>query len=109
MNEARRQAEKKAEDEYKIRTKLEESKKEVDEEKKIIVKDVNKLKRENRKSQLKLLTMEKLKHLVKEKSKIDNFLRDNGRNIRKDDILKIIYDEEGLNDPFVTPVKLTYL
>ena len=37
LNEAKRQAEKKAEDEFKIRTNLEQSKKEVDEEKKGIV------------------------------------------------------------------------
>ena len=108
LNEAKRQAEKKAEDEFKIRTKLEESKKEVDEEKKGIVKDVIKLKRDNRKSNLRLMTMEKLKPLVKDKSKIDNFLRDHGRNIKKDDILKIIFDEEGLNEPVVTPAKLSY-
>ena len=83
LNEARRQAEKKAEDEFKMRTKLEESKKEVDEEKKVIVKDVNKLKRDNRKSYLRLMTMDKLKPLVKDKSKIDNFLRDHGRSIKK--------------------------
>ena len=52
--------------------------------------------------------MEKLKPLVKDKSKIDNFLRDHGRNIRKDDILKIIFDEEALNDPIITPAKLSY-
>ena len=54
------------------------------------------------------MTMEKLKPLVKDKSKIDNFLRDHGRNIKKDDLLKIIYDEEGLNEPVVTPAKLSY-
>ena len=108
MNEAKRQAEKKAEDEFKIRTNLEQSKKEVDEEKKGIVKDVIKLKRDNRKSNLRLMTMEQLKPLVKDKSKIDNFIKDHGRNYKKDDLLKIIFDEEGLNEPIITPANLSY-
>ena len=99
LNEAKRQAEKKAEDEFKIRTNLEQSKKEVDEEKKGIVKDVIKLKRDNRKSNLRLMTVEQLKHIVKDKSKIT-------RGIKKPELLEIIYNEEGLNEPVVTPAKI---
>ena len=101
LNEAKRQAEKKAEDEFKIKTNLEQSKKEVDEEKKGIVKDVIKLKRDNRKSNLRLMTVEQLKPLVKDKSKIT-------RGIKKPELLEIIYNEEGLNEPVVTPAKLSY-
>ena len=56
LNEAKRQAEKKAEEEFKIRTNVEQSKKEVNEEKKGIAKDVIKLKTDNRKSNLSLMT-----------------------------------------------------
>ena len=28
--------------------------------------------------------------------------------LKKDDLLKIIYDEEGLDEPVVTPTKLSY-
>ena len=91
---------KKAEEEFKIRTNLEQSKKEVYEEKKGIVKDVIKLKRDNRKSNLRLMIVDQLKSLVKDKSKIT-------RGIKKPELLDIIYDEEGLNEPIVTPAKLS--
>ena len=54
------------------------------------------------------MTIERLKTLIKDKSKIDNFLRDHGRNFKKDNLLKIIFDEEGLNEPIITPAKLSY-
>ena len=34
---------------------------------------------------------------------------DHGRNLIKNDLLKIIFDEEGLNEPIITPAKLSYL
>ena len=83
LNEARRQDEKKAEEEFKIRTNLEQFNKKVDEEKKRIVKEVIKLKRDNRKSNLRLMTVEQLKSLVKDKSKIT-------RGIKKPELLEVI-------------------
>ena len=47
------------------------------------------------------MTVEQLKSLVKDKSKIT-------RGIKKPELLEIIYDEEGLNEPVVTPAKLSY-
>ena len=48
------------------------------------------------------MTVDQLKALVKDKSKIT-------RGIKKPELLDIIYDEEGLNEPVVTPAKLSYL
>ena len=47
------------------------------------------------------MTVEQLKPLVKDKSKIT-------RGIKKPELLEIIYNEEGLHEPVVTPAKLSY-
>ena len=47
------------------------------------------------------MTIDQLKPLVKDKSKIT-------RGIKKPELLEIINDEVGLNEPVVTPAKLSY-
>ena len=101
VEELKQQAEKKAEEEYTIRRKVERSKSKVDNERKQISKDVIQLKRDGRKSTLRLMTVENLKKLVIDTSKIT-------KRITKNELLEIIHEEEGLNDPILTPAKLVH-
>ena len=47
------------------------------------------------------MTVENLKKLVIDTSKIT-------KKITKNELLEIIYEEEGLNDPIITPAKLVH-
>lgn len=97
----KKQAEEKADEEYTIRKKAERSKSKADVDRKKISKDVEQLKRDNRKSNLRLMTVEQLKKLVIDTSRIT-------RKITKQELLDIIHEEEGLNDPILTPAKLVH-
>ena len=48
------------------------------------------------------------KYYLERKNNEINRMKKIDEDIKKDDLLKIIFDEEGLNEPIITPAKLSY-
>ena len=104
VEQLKKQAEEKADEEYTIRKKVERSKSKADIDRKKISKDVIQLKRDNRKSNLRLKKVQELKDEIADKYP-DEIIP---RNATKDVLLKIIFEREELDTPIITPAKLVH-
>ena len=105
LNKLKNQAEKKVDEETTIRKNTEERFIKIKDDYKRQSKDHTNTEKRLRKEKLKGMTIATLKPMIKDKSKIENFQKNTGKNLNKPDVLEMIYEQEGLNEDVFTPTK----